>query len=87
MTRPPASRPRSRVASQAGSKASRALTGVLVAFTAALLLRPVLLVLAALGDEQGDGFLPALVAAVFHIGVFALALSLFLRSRRGSDGR
>lgn len=66
-----------------GAKARRGLTGVLLAFTVALLVRPVLFLTAALGDDDGTADLwPALAATAFHLVVLALAVSLFRRARR-----
>ncbi|MGI8937975.1 MAG: hypothetical protein ACR2JF_07165 [Iamia sp.] len=64
------------------AKALRGLTGVLLAFAVALLVRPVLFLTAALGDDDGTGDLwPALAATVAHLVVLALAVSLFRRAR------
>lgn len=74
-----AGRPRRR---RLGQRARRVLAGVLVAFSGALLLRPILLLGAALGDGDGDGLGVALVAAVYHVAIFVLALSLLRRASR-----
>ena len=67
---------------RAGTTALRVLTGVLLAFSVALLVRPVLFLTAALGDDDGTGDVaPALVATTFHLLVLVLAVSLFLRTR------
>lgn len=64
-----------------GASARRGLTGVLLAFSAALLYRPVLFLTAALGDGGSDLW-AALAATAFHLAVLGLAISLFIRARR-----
>lgn len=64
-----------------GRRLRRALTGVLVALSGALLLRPGLLLLSALGPDASTSVTSAAIAAAFHLLVFALAVSLFRRAR------
>jgi len=59
----------------------RALTGLLVAFSGALLLRPVLLLVAAFGPDGDASPIAALVATGFHLFIFVLAITLFRRTR------
>lgn len=67
---------------RAASSALRVLTGVLLAFSVALLVRPVLFLTAALGDDDGPGDVTAAaIATAFHLLVLALAVTLFLRTR------
>lgn len=61
-----------------GRRARRGLCVVLVAVSAALLLRPVIYLTAAL-DGDGD-LLPAGLAAAFHVTIFVLALTLLRRT-------
>ncbi len=75
-------RRRSSLRTRAGATARRVLTGVLLAFSIALLVRPSAFLLAAINDEDHDGLPAALAACGLHLVVIALAASLFLRSRR-----
>lgn len=64
-----------------GRRLRRALTGLLVAFSGALLLRPVLLLISAIGPDTSTSLVAAATATVFHVVVFSLAVSLFRRAR------
>lgn len=78
MTAPPARRgPLGRL----GRRARRGLCIVLVALSAALLLRPVLFLTAALGgDGDGGDLAPAVVATAFHVTILVLAVTLLRRT-------
>lgn len=76
-----AARPPRRARARLGHRLRRALTGVLVALSGALLLRPTLLLLSALGPDASTSVTSAAIAAAFHLVVFALSVSLFRRAR------
>ncbi len=67
---------------RAGTSALRVLTGVLLAVSIGVLVRPVALVAAAAADDDPGGLGPALAATALHVVVVVLAVSLFLRVRR-----
>lgn len=62
-----------------GGRVLHALCIVLVAVTAALLLRPLALLAAAAGDD-GRGLAPALVATAWHAFLLTLAVTLYRRT-------
>ena len=71
--------------SRAGAKVLRGLTGVLLAFSIAILVRPFVLLTTAL--SEGTGLVPAGLAVGLHLVVLALAASLFRRARQDPTGR
>lgn len=62
-----------------GQRALHALCILLVAISASLLLRPLLLLLAALADDVSLTY--ALVACGYHLVIFGLAVTLYRRTR------